>query len=744
MAVNRYEQPTAAQFMNTYVPIPFQEMMQAGQMKQERYDRSAAAVDQAIAQAEMMRAIPGSKDEERKREYVNSIYEIRDQFADKDLSDPFVVREMNSAIRGKVNKDLVQRMDQSYTGWMEAQQGKRTLAMNNKWNPLLDEDPSAGWDSETGVYNYLPTAYTDKADLYKPYYENLNPEELGVKIDPVTGMYKQTSGITDRKIREVTSKAAQELANNPQGLQQIKLYRMNNPGSDDPNSPNYKSNVDVIRDEMYDYGKQWVSSDSRYFAGPQDRGSDGSDKFRQNRMVNVLPTKSNIEGKNDRQRIRFLENEYQKNEKILASADPNSPEYKAAEGNINKMDSANERALVRARQEIDPRLNAFKAEAFNKLRAIPEYSDMSDSEINSVIDDHLGDGFFSSLKQFGAALNNTRDIINAAPLRAGQFIGNVGRTLKVAGTPGSPASQEIVSNALDKAIRDLGKTKDEYTFGDFFRVLGKTSSNVVSDVRSTKQSEKIEKHRETDDMNILRELALKADGLQKELENSVDKYKMEEYNYTVSDKQVYPMITKKVGDNEFIVRPDGSEVASQTARLIKHLPAVLDSFQIFEAGSNKALNKKQKEEVKGIMSSWENNGAFTKVKQDDDGNTILTIGYTPTETSAKKVFKEYDVKIPPSAPEAQSIVSDFYEVGDYSTYLRFANPELSSEIKMYINSKSGHDYTIVNEDGTSDKVNVKLENGKYILTTFDGSMTFDTREEVEDALFEIQESFLLR
>ena len=51
MAVNRYDQPIDSQFINTYVPIPFEQMLQAGAMKQQRYDQSAAAIDQSIANA---------------------------------------------------------------------------------------------------------------------------------------------------------------------------------------------------------------------------------------------------------------------------------------------------------------------------------------------------------------------------------------------------------------------------------------------------------------------------------------------------------------------------------------------------------------------------------------------------------------------------------------------------------------------------------------------------------------------
>ena len=37
MAISRFDSPAQAEFMQTYVPVPFEELMQAGAVQQQRW-----------------------------------------------------------------------------------------------------------------------------------------------------------------------------------------------------------------------------------------------------------------------------------------------------------------------------------------------------------------------------------------------------------------------------------------------------------------------------------------------------------------------------------------------------------------------------------------------------------------------------------------------------------------------------------------------------------------------------------
>lgn len=55
MAINRYDTPAQANFVNTYVPIPFDDIMKAGLLKQARIEESQKASDEALASLNAIR-----------------------------------------------------------------------------------------------------------------------------------------------------------------------------------------------------------------------------------------------------------------------------------------------------------------------------------------------------------------------------------------------------------------------------------------------------------------------------------------------------------------------------------------------------------------------------------------------------------------------------------------------------------------------------------------------------------------
>ena len=173
MPINKYDQAAQAQFMNTYVPIPFEEMVMAGKQKQDRYDRAAGAVDSAIAAAEDITAIPFSADEIRAKDYVAKMRDIRDRYAAKDISDPFVLREMSNELHRSVNKEDIKHIQQSYQGYLSYQ--KQLAENEQRGTPTPDwaRQRFEGYDSSSpqGVFTGNARAqldpYKDTSDFMK-------------------------------------------------------------------------------------------------------------------------------------------------------------------------------------------------------------------------------------------------------------------------------------------------------------------------------------------------------------------------------------------------------------------------------------------------------------------------------------------------------------------------------------------------------------------------------------------------
>jgi hypothetical protein len=154
--VTKFDKPIDAQFINTYVPIPFEQMMQAGAMKQQRYDQSAAAMDASIARAEQINAAPNTQDARDRDAALNKIYAIRDKYSGKDLSDSMVIRQLNNEIRSAVKPSDIKKWEGTYAGWEQYQKNK--ALMTSRGQQVYDDFDFTDYDSSvSGVFSGMPT-----------------------------------------------------------------------------------------------------------------------------------------------------------------------------------------------------------------------------------------------------------------------------------------------------------------------------------------------------------------------------------------------------------------------------------------------------------------------------------------------------------------------------------------------------------------------------------------------------------
>lgn len=251
------DEPAQTQFVNTYAPMPFDQILRAGQMKQQRYDKGMAAMQQLEAGVEGLKYIGSGAD----KEYIAEVNEIVDdivgQYSQKDLSDSFVLNEMMGKVDSKVDKGRISDIQESYEGAKAAQKIRNELKATGRYNPELDEDPMDTWDSQAGVYDYSPSAYIPKEKTLKPMFERLiTPTLLGTIGDvtsPNVGM--NLIGRTMEHVAEVSAANADEYASTPSGQDEIKLFKMKHPEL----AEELGDDVAIAESIMNDYGTQYVN-----------------------------------------------------------------------------------------------------------------------------------------------------------------------------------------------------------------------------------------------------------------------------------------------------------------------------------------------------------------------------------------------------------------------------------------------------------------------------------------------------
>ena len=254
--INKYDQAAQAQFMNTYVPIPFEEMVMAGKQKQDRYDRAAGAVDSAIAAAEEITAIPFSADEIRAKDYVAKMRDIRDKYAARDISDPFVLREMSNELHRSVNKEDIKHIQQSYQGYLGYQKQLAENEQRGTPTPEWDRQKFEGYDSSSqGVFTGTAATLKDPLKESQEFFNNLKPVALGSfieKIDGVeTGRIGTKSGITQTRILEHAKNNIDAFMRGPAVSQMIDGAIANG---------DTRSRKEIALDYVQSHAPEWVQS----------------------------------------------------------------------------------------------------------------------------------------------------------------------------------------------------------------------------------------------------------------------------------------------------------------------------------------------------------------------------------------------------------------------------------------------------------------------------------------------------
>jgi len=133
MAVNIYDQPFQAQYMNTYVPMPYQEILQAGAMKQERYDLSEELredLDDQLMQSKYLKwsAEDAAMVKEKQEEFTNRINnKIEEVGGDYGKILPFIKAERRKYQNEMATGQLGKAADNYQRYWENYEEEKKRL-----------------------------------------------------------------------------------------------------------------------------------------------------------------------------------------------------------------------------------------------------------------------------------------------------------------------------------------------------------------------------------------------------------------------------------------------------------------------------------------------------------------------------------------------------------------------------------------------------------------------------------------
>lgn len=217
MAITRYDRPAESNIVNTVTPIPFEQMMQAGQMMANQYDQGMDALQKVYDDTYNIKYIPESKDEQYvKQQVIPAAREIFEKYISQDMGNPLVRRQAIMDLNSKIDKQRINEIQESWTGWKEDQKNIIKQKQEGKYADFL-ETSYKGYDtSVSGIYRGITPAALDYRKKMETYFDNLEPDSY---VDKNSGQI--IAYIDEKKIAKTAQGNLQSFIESPEGRQKV-------------------------------------------------------------------------------------------------------------------------------------------------------------------------------------------------------------------------------------------------------------------------------------------------------------------------------------------------------------------------------------------------------------------------------------------------------------------------------------------------------------------------------------------
>lgn len=221
--VNRYDNPAQAEFINTYIPIPFEQLYTLGKQAKEDVETSLKEYSAAMDKWSDFQ----SPSEVDTRAWYNETYGRFAPVADAMAKNPELIKDpmfrskmyatLNNTDRAKLSM-----LRQSAAGMNERMKANQRLMLEGKYNPIWHDVDFTNYntlDANTGIFNDVsPLAYQSIKDLTDKYVNNLKDSYLG----RANGFIN--TGVTADQIRGILDANRTGILSTPEAQKHLQLY----------------------------------------------------------------------------------------------------------------------------------------------------------------------------------------------------------------------------------------------------------------------------------------------------------------------------------------------------------------------------------------------------------------------------------------------------------------------------------------------------------------------------------------
>lgn len=222
--VNRYDTPAQAQFINTYAPIPFEQMYTLGREAKASVDKALQDLSSNLDKWSDFRS-PSAVDTQRwYDETIGKAQPVISEMASNpDLLKTVEGRSKINSLINNVDRAKLSTLMQSKEGLLQRQKVDQQLMLSGKYNPTWHGMDYTNYNTlNTGIFNDVsPLAYKDVRELSDPYYKQLKPGYLTSK-----GGYDYF-GNTIQDIEQVADAHLNDIVNTPEAQKHMQMFMQN-------------------------------------------------------------------------------------------------------------------------------------------------------------------------------------------------------------------------------------------------------------------------------------------------------------------------------------------------------------------------------------------------------------------------------------------------------------------------------------------------------------------------------------
>ena len=261
MAISPYTEPAEQPVVNTYAPVPFDDLYKLGEKVEARRTEAAENMQETYDDILEVNFIPNSTDQAKVQDISDEARTLIDEYSDTtkyDLSDKQTFADIKRKLTDLGNRKTLQNSQLSYDNWEKNQNVVRQLKANNKYHSALDLT-GEGWDSDSqGIYEHTTDGLGERISHT---YKIMDVQPL-VGYDPNTGESYQR--VTQGMIKKRAEEMAPGFARSSLGQAWVKAWRADNdnPMVDDGQGGQVPmGDAEIAYQMLLEDGQHWIRNE---------------------------------------------------------------------------------------------------------------------------------------------------------------------------------------------------------------------------------------------------------------------------------------------------------------------------------------------------------------------------------------------------------------------------------------------------------------------------------------------------